>query len=166
MELVVSTYDIVDAQNYVLFVQARQEGNTQAYLAVHMDIDGKNIGVTDLYPVMAEHGISLDEYMLFSDVYVDGAGNYYVIPDKWQRTVLVLGADGMLLKRMDAPQGGMVVQYAMKNPDGVPVFEWYNEYEDGVRLAAYDKEKGIKVYTDAKLPHTTLKALTDDGYLY
>lgn len=166
MELVVSTFDVVDAQNYVLFVQARLEGNTQAYLAVRMDMDGKSTGVTDLYPVMVEHGISLDDYMLFSDVYVDGAGNYYVIPDKWQGTVLVLGADGMLLKRMDAPQGGMVVQYAMKNPDGAPVFEWYNEYEDGVRLATYDKEKGIKVYTDAKLPHTTPKALTDDGYLY
>ncbi len=166
MELVISTFDIVDAQNYVLFVQAIQEGNTQAYLAVHMDADGKSAGVTDLYPAMMEYGISLDNYLLFTDIYVDGEGNFYVTPDKWQGTVLVLGADGILLKRMDAPQSGMIVQYAMKNPDGTPVFEWYNEYEDRVRLASYEKEKGIKVYADAKLPHGTPKALTENGYLY
>lgn len=169
MEKVISAFDIVNEQELVLFVQVRQDGNNQAYLALHMSMDGESsVGVdaVDLQPAMQENGVQLEGALSFRDIYVDHQGYYYVIPEEQQGRVFVLGPDGDLIGQLDAGRNGISVRFACKNPDGAPVFKWYDEWEGMLRLVGYEPGIGSKVFAEAALPWDGPMVLTEDGYLY
>lgn len=169
MEKVVSAFDIVDNQELVLFVQVKQDGDNQAYLAVHMSMDGRyaaDANVVDLQPAMQENGVNLEGNLVFGNIYVDHLGNYYVIPEEQKGRVLVLGPVGDLIGQIDAERNGISVRFACKDPDGVPIFKWYDEWEDRLKLVGFEPGKGSKIYAEAKLPWDGPMALTEDGYLY
>lgn len=169
LEKTVSTFDIMNDREIVLFVQARQDGNNKAYLAVHMSMDGKpneDADVVDLQPVIQKNGGMLEEGTALENVYVDHRGYYYVISDTQQGRVLVLKPDGSLAEVLKADRDDMQVNFACKDPDGDPVFKWYSFGEEMLQLAGYDPETGRKVYAEAKLPWESPMAMTEDGYLF
>lgn len=168
MEKVISAFDIVNDQEVVLFVQARQDGNNQAYLAVHMSMDGNttDTDAVDLQPTLQENGVKLDGALVFSNIYIDHRGYYYVIPEEQQGRVLVFESDGDLTGQIDAGRNGISMRFACKDPDGAPIFKWYDEWEDTLRLVGYEPGIGSKILAEAELSWDGPMALTEDGYLY
>lgn len=168
LDKTISTFDMVNEQEMVLFVQAREEGNNLAYLAIHMSAEGKrllDVDVVDLQPVMQENGVMLEGNYIFDNIYVDSQGYYYVIPDEQKGQVLVLKPDGSYADRLEG-RAGMPVRFAFKNPDGDPVFRWNNTDGNTLQLVGYEPGVGKKVYAEAKLPWDGPMAMTEDGYLY
>lgn len=169
MDLFVSSFDIMNDQEAVLFVRGMQSGAGRAYLAMHISMDGKqtaDIDTVDLQPVIQEHGGRLAEGYALEEVYVDRQGYYYVIPDIQQGRVLVLKPDGSLAEVIKGDREDMWVRFACKDPDGGPVFKWYRPGEDMLQLAGYAPNTGRKVYAEVKLPSDSAMAMTEDGYLY
>ena len=169
MEKVISAFDIVNEQELVLFVQIRQDENNLAYLAFHMSMDEENSAAADavdIQPAMQENGVQLEGALSFGDIYVDCQGYYYVIPEEQQGRVLVLGPDGGMTGQLDAGRNGISVRFACKNPDGAPIFKWYDEWEGVLRLVGYEPGIGNKVFAEAGLSWDGPMALTEDGYLY
>lgn len=169
MEKVISAFDIVNEQELVLFVQVRQDGNNKAYLALHMSMDEESpagADAVDLQHAMQENGVQLEGALSFSDIYVDCQGYYYVIPQEQQGRVIVLGPDGDLTGQLDAGRNGISVRFACKDPDGAPIFKWYDEWEGTLRLVGYEPGAGSKIFAEAQLPWDGPMVLTEDGYLY
>ena len=169
MEKVISAFDIVNEQELVLFVQVKQDENIQAYLAIHMSMDEENltaVDVVDLQPALQENGIQPEDILYSGEIYVDHQGNYYVIPEEQQGRVLVFEPSGNLRGQIDPGRSGISVRFACKNPDGVPIFKWYDEWEGTLRLVGYEPSVGSKILTEAELSWDGPMALTEDGYLY
>lgn len=161
----VVAFDVVNEQECVLFVQLRQEEGLQNYYAVHFSMKGEYLHMADLYPAMASNIPGVDTWV-YDNIHADSKGNYYLIPDISQGEVLVLGTDGTLLHRLEAGEQGESVQFAMKDPEGNPVFKWYNSREDTILLAGYEASVGKKAYARVQLPRDMSMVLTEEGFLY
>ncbi len=171
-EMRVVNLDIQSDQELVAFVQGWQEGMscTVSYQAVHMTPEGKLLSAADLYPVLSKMG--MDSAIPFSDSYVDAAGNYYMIP--WKESllektqVMILDAAGETVGTMEAEEGYAWAEWAMKLPDGSPVFAWKNYDLQNVQLVTYDAEgrRSHILLQQKGLMDAGLWMVTEDGYLY
>lgn len=160
----VVAFDIVNEEECVLFVQVKRDEQLEKYVAIHISADGEVQRMTDLYPAMAENGIIGQEGYVFDKIYTDAQGNYYLISDGRQGEILVLGEDGAVQAHVET--GGSEVQLSMKDPNGAPVFEWYDPGEELLHLVGYDLTSGIKTLASVKLPPFTPKVLSEEGFLY
>lgn len=160
----VVAFDVVNEEECVLFVQVKREGQLENYVAVHISADGELQRMTDLYPTMAENEIFNPEGYVFDNIHTDAQGNYYLISDVRQGEILVLGEDGTVQARVET--GGSDVQFSMKDPNGAPVFEWYDPWEELLQLAGCDPMSGIKTFASVKLPPSMPKAMSEEGFLY
>ena len=158
MEKVVDAFDIMSGQELILFVRVRQDGNTGAYLAVHMSMEGEYLDTVNLQ--------TADGSFSFESIHVDSRGYCYGIPDSRQGTVLVWNPDGSPAEQMRADREDMAVQFACKDPDGNLIFKWHRNGEGTLQLAGYEPGRGKKVYAEEALPWEGPIALTEDGYLY
>lgn len=171
-DFTMAAFDVQDQQELVLFLQGQQDQLLAqgCYLAVHISTEGKTLSVTDLYPALKE--VDVEMGVTYDKAYVDGAGYYYLIsgqayPGKGNQ-VSVLDPDGIIIGTLPPYDGYTDVKWAMKLPDGSPVFSWSNEKQMRIMLQTFDRER--------KTAHTLLESeyLTDawlwtpgeDGYLY
>lgn len=129
-------------------------------------MDGKCLQMTDLYPAMTESGILGEEGIVFENIHVDAAGNYYLIGNSRPGEILLLGEDGAMQEWLTVGSDDSIVQFCMKDPDGNPIFECCQSGEALIRLVTYIPASGLKTYASAKLTPGVPKALSADGYLY
>lgn len=185
-----STFDVQSEQELVIFMHVRAKGekrDTLAYLAVHMSMEGEVLSVLDIYPAMLAGG-AVDCTCEFGGhspgrVYMDREGFYYMCLIQWVEDdyglhghivpdVCILDPTGGLVGTMNARSGHSVV-FAMKTPDGEPIFRWYmgtgiNNYA----LMYYDKaaqEPRQLLHIMEGLWGDTnqwVGMLREDGYLY
>ncbi len=169
---IVAAFDVQDERELVLFLQGQQDQSlTQGcYLAVHISPEGEILSVTDLYPALEELDVEMG--ILYDKAYVDGAGYYYLLSGQAYfgrgNQVSVLDPDGKIIGGLTPGDGYTGVKWAMKLPDGSPVFSWSNEEQMRIMLQTFDIEKNT--------PHTLLESeyLTnawlwtpgEDGHLY
>lgn len=174
-DLAVVSFDVSGERELVLFLQGWQRGerkgsrSTSCYLAMHVTPEGETLSVTDLYPAMQELGIETN-YAL-GTAYVDGSGYYYLIHGKGVggdgRDVHVLSPNGKIVGTINPGEGYVEARWAMKLPDGSPVFLWRNQetYQD--LMAVCDKEGNTLRTLLEKVPqHSWLWTPARDGYLY
>ena len=167
MEKHVASFDIQDTQEYVLFVQVFREDNTHAYLAMHFSFDGAFLDMTDLYPAMQAGGVSLDGRLLFSNIFVDCQGRYFLIPYISDNKVVVLDPNGEMLTELAWDEGEIHSSFIMKTSEGEPIFEQDSIGYDGERrLVMYDPATGGEIAFTEQLPPDSPMALTGDGILF
>lgn len=159
-------FDIVDERECVLFMQLKLGERVEKYLAVHLSVDGELLHMTDLYPAMVENGIFDSEGYIFDDIHADSERNYYLLSDKWQGELLVLGADGETVERLAVGRNSEDVRFSMKDPGGTPVFEWYDPREETLELVRYVFSSGMETYACVKIPPYMPRAMSPDGLLY
>ncbi len=182
------TFDVQSEQELVIFlhVRAKEEGqDTLAYLAVHMSMEGELLSVLDLYPALVAGGAqdcTCGSYWHSpGDVYVDREGFYYMIPVRWEEReyglsghfvedICVLDPSGKSVGTMK-PRAGHSPTFAMKTPDGQPVFTWLTGR--GINSSAlmyYDKTaqepKQLLYFMESKWDTSWVAMLREDGYLY
>lgn len=171
-EVVPMKLDMVSEEEYALFLAVYgPEMEVTAYPVVHMDLNGKKLSVTDLYPAMRDSGVEIQPSYGYTKVYADQQG-YYLLPDTHGLSglepgrIMVLDAEGNLAGIIGSEEGDAVAGYVMKDPDGNAMFEIYIPGEEGIRLIGYNPAAGEKLYAQVQLEPNTPKAMSDDGYLY
>ncbi|MCM1119399.1 MAG: extracellular solute-binding protein [bacterium] len=173
--LAATSFDVRGERELVLFLQGWQRGerknsrNTSCYLAMHVTPEGEILSVTDLYPAMRELGIETNYAV--DTAYVDAAGYYYLIHTTGVggdgRDVHILSPEGKTVGAMNPGEGYAEARWAMKLPDGSPVFCWTNQetYQD--LMAVYNREENALRILLEKVPRRSwLWTPTRDGYLY
>ncbi len=169
-EFLAAAFDVKEEQELVVFLQGRQEESPGAcYLAVHMTPEGEIVSVRDLYPAMRELGVNLGEY--YEKAYVDGNGYYYLISGQASfsrgNRVSVLSPEGTSVREVEAGDYYTGVEWAMKLPDGSPVFAWGDQGRMFIRLETYDAEENTsRVLLENRLPDAWMWTPAADGYLY
>lgn len=187
-----SDFEIQSEQELVIFLHVRAKGETKdtlAYLAVHTSMDGELISVLDLYPAMLEFGVtdytgdSITERSSFppGDVYLDREGFYYMKLINWEASgfrgegnvtnIYILDPTGTQVGTM-LPYQGHSPGFAMKTPDGEPVFRWYRG--TGIKnnvLMYYDKEAQepkqlLHLMEDLWGSNYWVGTMSEDGYLF
>lgn len=174
-DLAAVSFDVSGEQELVLFLQGWQRGerkgsrSTSCYLAMHVTPEGETLSVTDLYPAMQELGIETNYGI--DTAYADGAGYYYLIHSKGVggdgRDVNVLSPDGKAIGAMNPGEGYAEVRWAMKLPDGSPVFFWRNQENNQDLMAVCDREGNATRTLLERVPRLSwLWTPAKDGYLY
>ena len=167
MEKYVAAYDIQDPQEYVLFVQISKGDDTHAFLAMHFSFDGEYLDAVDLYPAMQAGGISLENRLSLSEIYVDCEGRCFLIPPFDNDKVIVLDSEGEMLTELAWNKGKIPFSFLMKTAEGEPVFEQRDTENDGeMRLVMYDPATGGEMAFTEQLPYSDLMGITGDGILY
>lgn len=170
-EPVVAAFDVKGEQELVLFLQGQRDepSNTAYYLAVHMTPEGELLSVTDLYPALQELGVGMGT--TYQTAYVDGNGYYYLISGQETYTeegrVNVLDPDGKSVGTMMPGEGYIQVRWAMKLPDGSPVFSWSGNEHMYILMQTYDREENtVRTLLEERLAEAWLWTPGADGYLY
>lgn len=165
--------DMVSEEEYALFLSVYDsEDEVIAYMAVHMNLDEKQLSVTDLYPAMRDSGIEIQPSYVYTNVYADQQGYHYLLPDQHclngleSGRIMVLDAEGNLAGIIGSEERDAVANYVMKDPDGNAMFEIYFSEEESMRLIEYNPTDGEKLYAQVQLEPGTPKAMSEDGYLY
>lgn len=163
-EFVVAAFDVKEEQELVLFLQGQRD---EFYLAAHMTPEGALISVTDLYPALQELGVGMET--TYDTAYVDGNGYYYLLTGLAygeEGRVNVLDSDGKSVGTMTPGEGYINVRWAMKLPDGSPVFSWSNN-RMYILLQTYDREENtVHTLLEERLAYAWLWTPGADGYLY
>lgn len=169
--LVAAAFDVKGEQELVLFLQGQRDdlSHTACYLAVHMTPEGELLSVTDLYPALRELGVGMET--TYQTAYVDGNGYYYLISGQEtyeeEGRVNVLDSDGKSVGIMTPEEGYSRVRWAMKLPDGSPVFSWKSNDHMYILLQTYDREENTAgTLLEERLAHAWLWTPGADGYLY
>ena len=169
-EFVTAAFDVKGEQELVLFLQGHRDdlSNTACYLAVHMTPEGELLSVTDLYPALRELGVGMET--TYQTAYVDGDGYYYLLTGRnigEEGRVNVLDPDGKSVGAMTPGEGYSQVKWAMKLPDGSPVFSWSDNEHGYILLRIYDREGNTaRALLEERLAHAWLWTPGADGYLY
>lgn len=187
-----SGFEIQSEQELVIFLHVRAKGekrDTLAYLAVHMSMEGELISVLDLYPAMLAGGAadytgeSITDHIGYppGDVYLDREGFYYMKLTSWEENdqgfqgrfvpdICILDQTGTQVGTMK-PYHGHSPSFAMKTPDGEPVFRWYRG--TGINnnaLMYYDKEaqesKQLLHLKEDLWDSRWVGTMSEDGYLF
>lgn len=164
-ELSVSSFDIRDSQEYVLFTQIVQENETLAYLAMRFSFEGEFLGSVDLYPVIRQNGYHLEGMVSISSIRVDYAGRYFVQSFSGDKFT-VLDPEGNPLTELTWDKPDTRCSYAMKTEEGEIVFEQYSLSEETMRLVMYDPDTGGERVFAEQLPIQSPKSISSDGILY
>ncbi len=163
----VSSFDILNPQEYVLFVNVLEEEKTRAYLAMHFSMEGDFLSAIDLYPAMqASEGCIIESatgQTFFTNVYVDGEEQYFLEADN---RVVVLDAAGKPLAELTWDKEDSTAFYAMKTAQGEPVFELHSNAEQERCLVMYDSTASQGRFFTQQLPFTAPKAISNDNVLY
>lgn len=173
--------DVVSDNELVLFFSIYDgEGMVTAYPAVHMDLDGNQLSVTDLLPTMKESGLEILPLFNYKSVCADRQGCYYLLPDSALTglepgRILVLDAQGTQTAFLGSAENDSSVNVAidsdggavvMKDPDGNALFRIYNYGRQEMCLIGYRPETGEKLYAQMQAEPMAPMALGADGYLY
>lgn len=165
--------DMVNEKEYVLFLCVYDsDQKVIAYPAVHINLDGEQLSVTDLYPAMQSSGIEIQAGYFYTYVYTDRQGYYYLLADQHcltgldQGRIMILDAEGNPVDVIGSEDINTVARYVMKDPDGNAVFEIDLPVENEVQLVGYRPPFGQKLFAQVPLEPRTPKAMTEDGYLY
>lgn len=186
-------FEIQSEQELVIFLHVRAKGekrDTLAYLAVHTSMEGEFISALDLYPAMLAGGVvdytgeRITERSGYSpgDVYLDREGFYYMRLIRWDvndqerqggfvSDIYILNPAGTQVGVMK-PYQGHSPSFAMKTPDGEPVFRWYTG--TGINSGAlmyYDKEAQepkqlLKLRENLWGANYWVGTMSEDGYLF
>lgn len=180
-EVIYMKMDMVSGEELVLFFGVYDaEGEMTAYPAVHMDLNGNRLSVTDLFPAMRECSLEILPLYGFKNVCADRQGCYYLLPDyalqKLERgRIMVLdpegtpagfiGSEDSSASIFDATDsdGGAV---AMKDPDGNAVFKVYVGDRQELYLTGYRPGIGEKLYAQIQADPRAPMAMSAEGYLY
>ena len=163
MKPVLSAFDMICEKEMVLFVQARIENVNQAYLAVHMDSDGKVLSVTDLQPILKENDVELREDYIFNNICADSQGMYHAYN---HTNCLVINKEGELVCCLGQNRGDGECSFGFKTPDGMVVSLWDSDRIEEDCLLTFDKDKGELVLAKGEIPAWSGMALADEGYVY
>jgi len=165
-EMYVSSFDIQNPQEYVLFAQVWKDEEARAYLAMHFSPEGEFLSAADLYPAIQANGCALEGKLFFPDVYIDHEGRYFFISPFGERKIVVLDTAGKTLTELTWDNEDIFPLYAMKTAEGEPVFELYSNKAQEMRLVMYNPSTGgERVFTE-QLPSSSPKGITSDGILY
>lgn len=182
------TFDVQNEQELVIFllVRAREgEQETVAYLAVHMSPEGELLSVLDLYPALLEGGAQDctcgDYWHSPGHAYMDREGFYYLISVSWQfrdyglsghfvSEISVLDPAGELVGQM-RPGNGHSPRFAMKTPDGEPIFIWQTGAKTNSNVLMYydktaQKPRQLLQLKELLWDNSWVAMLNEDGYLY
>lgn len=170
-QVIASGLDVLGGEEYVLFlsVYAGEEKEIAAYLAAHMDKDGRCQTVTDLYPAMRESGVEILPGYAYENVCADRQG-YYLLAESSltgleQGEILVINASGKREELLSPENNYAVSVCAMRAPDGNVVFETHTSNSNEISLSGYGAT-GEKLYAQVQLDPEMPKAMSEDGYLY
>lgn len=164
--------DILGEEEYVLYLNVlNQEGKVLAYVALRTDADGKRLSATDLYPVMQENGIRIQDNYGYARVYTDQQGYFYLLNDYGlvgleDGEILVISSEGEMIDRMgsDAPETS--ARYVMNDPDGNAVFEVYDSREQQLEMWGYRGTDGKKIYAQEQMEEGMSMAMSSEGYVF
>ena len=166
-EQLISSFDILSPQEYVLFVQIWKGNETLAYLAMHFSMEGKYLSAFDLYPSMRTYEGSIltspSGRTVFGNVCVDREGRYFL--DASDR-VVVLDATGESLTELAWDKEDSVSNFEMKTAEGEPVFSLYSNARQESCLIMYDPATGQEKVFPQSPPPASCKGISGDGILY